>query len=56
MMIDAVNDMRQWLARRHKRVITLVQSKTALSDQQILRLTFLKGIVVGFLLAAIILR
>jgi len=56
MLIDALNSMRQWPARRHKRVIALVQRKTGFSDQQILRLTFLKGIVVGFLLAAIILR
>ena len=55
-MMDADHTMRQLLARRHKRVITLVQQKTGFSDYQILWITFFKGIILGFLLAVAILK
>ena len=55
-IMDADHTMRQLLARRHKRVITLVQQKTGFSDYQILWITFFKGIILGFLLAVAILK
>ena len=43
------------LANRHKRLITLVQQKTGLSDYQILWLSFAKGLIVGVIITVILL-
>ena len=43
------------LAYKHKRLFTLVQQKTGLSDYQILWLSFAKGIIVGIVITVIIL-
>jgi len=43
------------LANKHKRLITMLQQKTDLSDYQILWLSFAKGIIVGILITFIIL-
>ncbi len=43
------------LANRHKRLITLVQQKTGLSDYQILWLSFAKGLIVGVVITVILL-
>ena len=42
------------LIKMHKRLITVVQQKTGLSDYQILWLSFIKGVIVGLLVAVII--
>tara|TARA_B100000482_G_scaffold188874_1_gene169426 strand:- start:176 stop:331 length:156 start_codon:yes stop_codon:yes gene_type:complete len=46
------NAMKQ-LLNRHKRLITLLQQKTGLSDYQILWLSFVKGVIVGIIVTAI---
>ena len=39
------------LANRHKRVITIFQQKSGLSDDQVLWVTFAKGVIVGLCIA-----
>ena len=52
--MDKVNPMKK-LANKHKRLITMLQQKTGLSDYQILWLSFAKGIIVGIVITVIIL-
>ena len=42
------------LIKKHKRLITVVQKKTGLSDYQILWLSFIKGVIVGIVITLII--
>ena len=42
------------LIKNHKRLITVVQQKTGLSDYQILWLSFIKGVIVGIVITLII--
>jgi len=42
------------LIKKHKRLITVVQQKTGLSDYQLLWLSFIKGVIVGVVITATI--
>ena len=42
------------LIKKHKRLITVVQQKTGLSDYQILWLSFIKGVIIGIVITVII--